>query len=104
MSASQDWSPDDAPESETFEQGDDALDEEDRLDRSFLEAREQDPSLDPTRVVDVRELQELGAELDEPEALVALQGGIDDPDGLGGPPGSALPAADEEGWDLDAPL
>ncbi len=105
MSQSPDWTPDEALGTETFEQGDDALDEESRLDPGFLEAVEQDPVLDPTLLVDLRELEEAGAELNDPEALVTLQGGIDDPDGLGGPTGRTLSRGeDEEGWDLDAPL
>jgi hypothetical protein len=90
---------------EAFEQGDEALDEETRVDPNFIEELELDPSLDPTLQVDNRELEEAGAELDDPEALVVLDGGIDDPDGLGGPaPRTLSRGEDEEGWDLDAPL
>jgi hypothetical protein len=104
MSQNDDWSPDEPLGTETFEQGDDALDEESRLDPDFLEDVELDPSLDPTLQVDDRELEEAGVEFDDPEALVTLDGGIDDPDGLGGPsPNHRAPTADEEGWDLDAP-
>lgn len=76
---------------ETFEQGDDAVDEEARLDPGFEEARELDPSLDPNLQADEREREEAGAELDDPEQIAVLDGMIDDPDGLGGPspsPGS----------------
>jgi hypothetical protein len=90
---------------ETFEQGDEALDEEFRVDPRFIEELEQDPSLDPTLIVDSRELEEVDAELDDPEALVLLDGGMDDPDGLGGPPPRARAREeDDEGWDLNAPL
>lgn len=94
-----------SPGPEAFEQGDEALDEESRIDPNFIEEVELDPSLDPALQVDSRELEELGAEFDEPEALVILDGGIDDPDGLGGPTPRVLSRReDEEGWDLDAPL
>lgn len=94
-----------SPGTEAFEQGDEALDEESRIDPKFIEEVELDPSLDPTLQVDSRELEELGAEFDEPEALVILDGGIDDPDGLGGPTPRVLSRRqDQEGWNLDEPL
>jgi hypothetical protein len=104
MSQNDEWSPDEPLGTETFEQGDDALDDEDQLDPSFLEAVELDPSLDPTLQTDDRELEEAGVELDDPEAMATLDGGIDDPDGIGEPSerDRAL-AADDEGWGLDAP-
>jgi len=90
---------------EAFEQGDEALDEASRIDPNFIEEVEQDPSLDPTLQVDDRELEEIGAELDDPESLVTLQGGIDDPDGLAEAPGhNRSRREDDEGWDLDRPL
>ncbi len=62
---------------------------------------ELDPSLDPTLQVDDRELEEAGVEFDDPEALSTLDGGLDDPDGIGGPTaGELAKAADTEGWDL----
>jgi hypothetical protein len=104
MSQTGDWSPDEPLGTETFEQGDDAMDEKTELDPSFLEAVELDPSLDPTLQVDDRELEEAGAEFDDPEAMVTLDGGMDDPDGLGSQPGrEAARSDDDEGWDLDAP-
>ena len=90
---------------ETFDQGDDAADEASRLDPEFLEEMELDPSLDPHFQVDEKELEEAGAELDDPEQIATLDGLIDDPDGLGEP--SRLTRAreqDPEGWDLDAPI
>jgi hypothetical protein len=94
-----------SPDPETFEQGDEALDEESRIDPNFIEELEQDPSLDPTLQVDSRELEEAGAELDDPEALVTMDGGIDDPDGLGeATTRTRSRVEDKEGWDLDAPL
>jgi hypothetical protein len=105
MSQNDDWSPDEPLGTETFEQGDEAVDENSRVDPEFLEEVELDPSLDPVLQVDVRELEEASAELDDPEDVVTLQGGIDDPDGLGGPTHRARARhEDKEGWDLDAPL
>jgi hypothetical protein len=90
---------------EIFEQGDDAIDESSRLDPDFEEELELDPSLDPRLQVDDRELEEAGAELDDPEQFATIDGMIDDPDGLGGPPPSARERdEDTEGWDLDASL
>jgi hypothetical protein len=75
------WTPDEAPGTEAFEQGDEATDEESRIDPAFLEDLERDPSLDPTLQVDEEELEEIGAVFDDPEKLAVLDGGIDDPDG-----------------------
>jgi hypothetical protein len=99
------WSPDEPERTDTFEQGDEAIDEGERLDPEFEEQLQQDPSIDPTLQVDDRELEEARAELDDPEDLVTLEGGIDDPDGLGGPTNRDVSRReDSEGWDLDAPL
>lgn len=104
MSPNDDWSPDQPSGSDPFEQGDEALDDKTALDPDFLEAVELDPSLDPTLQADQRELEEVHAELDDPEALATLEGGIDDPDGLGAPTErEKARSADDEGWDLDAP-
>jgi hypothetical protein len=90
---------------EAFEQGDEALDEESRIDPDFIEEVEGDPSLEPTLQIDERELEEAGVELDDPETLASLDGGIDDPDGLDQPKhSSAFQVDQEEGWDLDEPL
>jgi hypothetical protein len=105
VSENDDWSPDEPLGTETFEQGDEALDEDLRTDSSFVEDVEADPSLDPTLQADERELEEVGGEFDDPESLVTLEGGIDDPDGLGRPSSrTRAQSADKEGWDLDAPL
>ena len=104
MSQNDDWPQDEPLGTEGFEQGDEAFDDDSRIDPDLMEEVEQDPSLDPTLQVDERELEEAGAELDDPEKLVTLDGGIDDPDGVGGPAtGSGRPVG-EGGWDLDAPL
>jgi len=97
-----DWSPDATPGTETFEQGDEAAEEEDRLHSDFGERMADDPGLDPGSLVDERELEELGSEFDDPEDMGTLQGGGDDPDGIGGPtPGAQARSGDEEGWVLD---
>ena len=105
MTQNDDWSPDGPLGTEAFEQGDEALDDDSRLDANLIEEIEQDPSIEPTLQVDDRELEEAGVEFDDPEALVTLEGGIDDPDGLGIPTSRTRSRRDEEGgWDLDAPL
>lgn len=82
MSKNDEWSPDEALGTETFEQGDEALDDDATSETDLLEDVEQDPSLDPTLLVDERELEEAGVELDDPEKIATLDGGIDDPDGV----------------------
>ena len=105
VSRNDEWSPDEPLGTEAFEQGDEALDEDSRLDSAALDDVEDDPSLDPTLQVDEHELEEAGAELDDPEDVVTLDGGIDDPDGRGGPsPRHRAQREDTEGWDLDAPI
>jgi hypothetical protein len=105
MTQNDDWSPDEPLGTEAFEQGDEALDDESRIDPNLIEEIEQDPSREPTLQIDDRELEEAGAEFDDPEGLVTLDGGIDDPDGLGEPTSRTRSRADGEGgWDLDAPL
>ena len=100
-----DWSPDEPQGTETFQQGDDAVDEASLLDPDFVEELQLDPTLDPNTQADELELEEAGAELDDPEDLVTLDGGIDDPDGLGGPTNrETARRADGGGWDLDSPL
>ena len=100
-----DWSPDEPQGTETFEQGDDAIDEAFRLDPDFIEELQLDPALDPNTQSDERELEEADAELDDPEDLATLDGGMDDPDGIGEPTTrEAVRRADTGGWDLDAPL
>jgi hypothetical protein len=103
MSQGDTWSPDEPLGTEVFEQGDEALDEDFRLDPDLIDSVEGDPSLDPSLQVDERELEEIGAELDDPQDLVTLDGGIDDPDGLGEPSRRARSRReDTEGWELDA--
>jgi hypothetical protein len=98
-----DWSPDEPLGTEAFEQGDEAFDDASRSDSDLIEAVEQDPSLNPTLQLDERELEEAGAEFDDPELMAVLDGGIDDPDGVGesmtNPSGRG---GGDGGWDLDA--
>jgi len=89
----------------SYEQGDDAIDEATRLDPNFIEELELDPSLDPNFQIDEKELEEASAALDDPEQIAVLDGLIDDPDGLGEQsPRTRSRAGDPEGWDLDAPI
>lgn len=104
MNPKNDSSWDESLGTETNEQSDEALDEGSRLDPEYLEKVEDDPSLDPRLQVDERELEELGATLDEPEDLVTLTGDIDDPDGRDQPPHRVRHQHEDEGWDLDAPV
>jgi hypothetical protein len=105
MSPDDEFSPDEDLGTETFEQGDEALSERARTDPEFTEDVEQDPSLDPTLQVDDRELDEAGVTFDDPESLATLDGGMDDPDGIGGRSNGSRPGrAGDEGWDLDAPV
>jgi hypothetical protein len=102
MSENDEQSPDEPLGTETFEQGDEALDEQTRVDPDFLEALQLDPSLDPTLDADDLELEEAGVKFDDPEAMATLDGGIDDPDGVGGSGGRPPRDERDEGWDLDA--
>lgn len=105
MTPTDQWSPDDSSGDQPFEQGDEALDDTTALDPDFLEEVELDPSLDPTLVVDDRELGEAGAQLDDPEVVAMLDGGIDDPDGISiAQGGRRVDPVDDVGWDLDAPV
>jgi hypothetical protein len=105
MTPNDEWSPDEPLQTETFEQGDEAFDEASRVRPTELEEVEQDPSLNPTLQADDRELEEAGAEFDDPERMVTLEGGIDDPDGLGDPVvGTGRKTRTADGWQLDAPL
>jgi hypothetical protein len=105
MTRNDDWSPDEPLGTEVFEQGDEAIDDASRLDSDLIEDLELDPSRNPTLQVDERELEEAGAEFDDPERLVTLDGGIDDPDGLDEPTRETRARLEGEGgWDLDAPI
>jgi hypothetical protein len=98
---SDDWSPDEPSGSEPFEEGDEALDEETRLDPDFLEDLELDPSIDPTLQLDERELEEAGATFDDPERIATLDGGIDDPDGIDDPTLKRSGLDEDEGYGIE---
>lgn len=105
MAPDDDWSPDEPLGTEVFEQGDEATDDDTRINPRLTEEVEQDPSLNPTLQVDERELEEAGAEFDDPERMVTLDGVMDDPDGLGELTTRSTGQLEaEEGWGLDAPL
>lgn len=105
MNEEPEWSPDESLGTETFEQDDEALDEDARTDPTFVEDVDGDPSLAPRSQGDEREREALGTDFDDPQEMVVLDGGIDDPDGLGQPSERARsPKPDEDGWDLDAPI
>ncbi len=97
------FSPDEPLGPEGFEQGDEANDEAARVDASFTEAEQLDPSIDPAFQVDDKELEEAGVAFDDPERIVTLDGGLDDPDGLEGSGNRRPSSPDDDGWDLDAP-
>jgi hypothetical protein len=103
MSQDDTWSPDEPPGSEAFEEGDEARDEQSRIDAEFFEDVELDPSLDPTLLLDERELEEAGAEFDNPEKIATLDGGIDDPDGIDDPSVRRSLRDDDEGYGIDGP-
>jgi hypothetical protein len=104
MTPDDEWSPDEPLGTEVFEQGDEAIGEALRIDPNLVEDVEQDPSLNPTLQVDERELEEAGAEFDDPERMVTLDGGMDDPDGLDEPMRARGRGEGEDGWGLDSPL
>jgi hypothetical protein len=93
MSDTFDEPPDD---NEEYESLDEALDEEDILDP--LDGPQGQRDLDSQLIVDRTELEEAGADLDDPERISLLDGGIDDPDGSG--PDRSRPDPDT-GWDVD---
>jgi hypothetical protein len=102
MSNSDDWSPDQQLDSETLEQADEALDEDDAYSSEDDGPGAQAPTNRQLPIDDL-ELEEAGANLDDPEQLAVLDGGIDDPDGVGGDEAGTRPRSlDDEGWDLDA--
>jgi hypothetical protein len=105
MSGTDDWSPDEPLDTETYESWDEALDRQDEVEPDRPGDPEGERELDTELFVDQAEIDEVGASLDDPEQLAVLDGGIDDPDGVGLlDSGSANePTADTDaGWDLDA--
>lgn len=103
MPGTDEWAPEPPQGTEVFEQGDEALEEDTRLDAGMVDQVQEDPSLDPTCQVDEREAEEAGVALDDPEDLAVLVGGVDDPDGTGEPSSrTRARQEDDGGWDLDA--
>jgi hypothetical protein len=85
-------------ENEAFENLDEALDDEDGVRPGDGPEGERD--LDTDVLVDRAELEEIGADLDDPEQMSILDGGMDDPDGSG-PPLRSDGDDDTAGWDVD---
>jgi len=89
----------------SFEGAADAVEERERLSAEFVGELEQDPSHNPFISLDELELEEIGAKFGDPEGMVMLDGGMDDPDGLDVPARRTHSGhPEEEGWDLAAPL
>lgn len=95
-----DCSPDEDLGTEVFEQADEARGERESLSPGFEERSASDPSMDPALELDEREVQEVGAEWDDPEKMAIVGMGADDPDGVGWQPKQSDVEAQE--WDLDA--
>jgi hypothetical protein len=90
--------PDDPPdENEAFASLDESLDDEDAYGGAFRPGPEGERDLDGELTVDQAELEEAGANFDDPERLSILDGGMDDPDGTGPAPERDA----EDGWDVD---
>ena len=102
MSRTDDWSPDEQLGTEVFEAWDESLDADDESDPHGLDRSEGERSLDRQLFVDETEVDEAGVRLDDPERIVTLSGGADDPDGLDAPLAGDEFRPGDEGWDLDA--
>jgi hypothetical protein len=100
MSGTGEWTPDEPLDTETYDSWDEELDEQDVVTPGATADPEGERSLDRQLVLDEAEAEEAGIELDDPERLAVLDGGIDDPDGAGLPGRRRRPQGD--GWDLDA--
>jgi hypothetical protein len=98
VSNGSDTTPDEPPDdNETFASLDEALDDEDAYGSAFRTGPEGERDLDEDFTVDQEELEEAGANFDDPERLSLIDGGMDDPDGVG-----PAPVRDaERGWDVD---
>ncbi len=104
MTYSADWSPDEPLDTETYASWDEDLDAEDEVRPDGVDVAEGERSLDRQLLADDAEVEELGAQLDDPERIAVLDGDMDDPDGLEaeGVDGGSRRRADQGGWDLDA--
>jgi hypothetical protein len=85
-------------ENEAYENLDEALDDVD-LQGGYGGGPEGQRDLDSELIVDRAELEEAGANLDDPDRISVLDGGMDDPDGL--PPVRQDRGAADAGWDVD---
>lgn len=97
MSAGPDIPEEPPDDNEAFANLDESLDDEDAYGSAFRPGPEGERDLDADLTVDQAELEEAGANLDDPERVSLLEGGMDDPDGTG-------PSSDvdpESGWDID---
>ena len=100
MSGTEDWTPDESLGTETYDTWDEELDEQDVVTPDATGDPEGERSLDRQLLVDSAEAEEAGVQLDDPQRLAVLDGGIDVRDGVGIPERGEQ--ADDEGWDLDA--
>jgi hypothetical protein len=73
-------------ENEAYESFDEALDGEDVSGPTAGPEGQRD--LDSEIVADQTALEQIGANLDDPDRIALLDGGMDDPDGSGPPPAS----------------
>lgn len=91
--------PEDPPdENEAFEPLDESLDEEDLPGHGG--GPEGERELDRDLITDRTALREVGADLDDPDRIALLDGGMDDPDGSGPPrDDELLPEEAPEGTD-----
>ncbi|MCL2395311.1 MAG: hypothetical protein FWC87_11575 [Acidimicrobiaceae bacterium] len=96
MTASPDQLDEPPDENEAFANLDESLDDEDAYGSAFEVGPEGERDLDVDLTVDQMELEEAGANFDDPERVSLLQGGMDDPDGTGPPE-----VDPERGWDID---
>jgi hypothetical protein len=100
MSGTGDWTPDESLDTETYDSWDEELDEQDVVTPNAAGDPEGERSLDRQLVVDESEAEEAGIQLDDPERLAVLDGGMDDPDGVGSL--ERRDRSEDDGWDLDA--
>ena len=100
MSSVGSWCLDDSSNPKVVVQDHYGSNDEIRVDPDSIE----DVGLEYPVHADERELEEVGADFDDPQTMVTFHG-EDDPDGLGGTPTSTRsPREDLEGWDLDEPI
>jgi hypothetical protein len=91
---------DESSDPEVVAQGHYGSNDEIRVDPDSIE----DVGLDFPVRADERELEEVGAAFDDPQAMVTFSG-QNNADGFGGPSTSARSRRDDlEGWDLDEPI